>query len=61
MYITRARVGESGLATINRSFYISAAISAVLCAIAAFVYLPTTFAPLGVTNPDGTPLAVTRR
>ncbi len=57
VYLTRARVGESGLATINRSFYISAIISAVLCAIAAFVYLPTSFAPLGVTNPDGTPLA----
>ncbi len=57
VYLTRARVGESGLATINRSFYISATISAVLCAIAAFVYLPTSFAPLGVTNPDGTPLA----
>ena len=47
VYITRARVGESGLATINRSFYISAAISAVLCAVASFIYLPTSFAGLG--------------
>jgi K(+)-stimulated pyrophosphate-energized sodium pump len=47
VYITRAKAGESGLATINRSFYISAAISAVLCAIAAFVYLPTSFDKLG--------------
>ena len=31
VYITRAREGEGGLKTINRSFYISAVISAVLC------------------------------
>ncbi|HWE89824.1 MAG TPA: sodium/proton-translocating pyrophosphatase, partial [Pseudonocardiaceae bacterium] len=31
VYITRARAGENGLAAINRSFYISAVISAVLC------------------------------
>ena len=48
IYITRAKAGESGLATINRSFYISAAISAVLCGIASFVYLPTNFAALGI-------------
>ena len=48
VYITKARAGESGLATINRSFYISAAISAVLCAVASFVYLPKTFAALNV-------------
>ena len=47
VYVTRVRSGESGLATINRSFYISAAISAVLCAIASFVYLPSSFAGLG--------------
>ena len=46
VYITRPRAGESGLTTINRSFYISAAISAVLCVIAAFAYLPTSFADL---------------
>ncbi|EHR53178.1 vacuolar-type H(+)-translocating pyrophosphatase [Saccharomonospora marina XMU15] len=43
IYITRARAGESGLTTINRSFYISAVISAVLSAIAAFVFLPDSF------------------
>jgi K(+)-stimulated pyrophosphate-energized sodium pump len=47
VYITRTREGEGSLTTINRSFYISAAISAVLCAIAAFVYLPGSFADLG--------------
>ena len=47
VYITRTREGEGSLTTINRSFYISAGISAVLCAIAAFVYLPASFADLG--------------
>lgn len=47
VYITRTREGEGSLTTINRSFYISAVISAVLCAIAAFVYLPASFDELG--------------
>lgn len=47
VYITKARPGEGGLVTINRSFYISAVISAVLSAIAAFVYLPSSFADFG--------------
>jgi K(+)-stimulated pyrophosphate-energized sodium pump len=46
VFITRPRAGENGLTTINRSFYISAAISAVLCTIAAFVYLPSSFSGL---------------
>ncbi len=46
VYTTRAKVGENGLSAINRSFYISAVISAVLCTIAAFVYLPSSFADL---------------
>ncbi|UQX88137.1 sodium-translocating pyrophosphatase [Jatrophihabitans telluris] len=46
VYITRAKPGENGLAAINRSFYISAAISVVLCGIAAFVYLPGKFTDL---------------
>ncbi|MGZ3141263.1 sodium-translocating pyrophosphatase [Lentzea chajnantorensis] len=46
VYTTRAKVGESGLSAINRSFYISAVISAVLCTIAAFTYLPSSFADL---------------
>jgi K(+)-stimulated pyrophosphate-energized sodium pump len=44
VYITRTREGEGSLTTINRSFYISAAISAVLSAVAAFLYLPNSFA-----------------
>ncbi|HEY0808379.1 MAG TPA: sodium-translocating pyrophosphatase, partial [Pseudonocardiaceae bacterium] len=46
VYITKARAGENGLSAINRSFYISAIISAVLCTVAAFVYLPGTFSQL---------------
>ncbi len=52
IYVTRTREGEGSLKTINRSFYISALISAVLCAIAAYVYLPATFD--GLTNPTDT-------
>ena len=48
IYITKARANEAGLVTINRSFYISAVISAVLSAVAAFVYLPSNFRDLGV-------------
>jgi K(+)-stimulated pyrophosphate-energized sodium pump len=51
VYTTSARTGENGLSAINRSFYISAVISAVLCSIAAFTYLPSSFANLdGVTD-----------
>jgi K(+)-stimulated pyrophosphate-energized sodium pump len=49
VYITKARTGENGLVAINRSFYISAGVSAVLCTAAAFLYLPTSFAELGST------------
>ncbi|WP_152361181.1 sodium-translocating pyrophosphatase [Microlunatus speluncae] len=50
IFLTKPRSGENGLKTINRSFYISAGISAVLCGIAAFVYLPSSFAGLNVEN-----------
>jgi K(+)-stimulated pyrophosphate-energized sodium pump len=52
VYITRTRAGEGSLKTINRSFYISAVISAVLCAIAAYLYLPGSFDDL--INPSDT-------
>jgi K(+)-stimulated pyrophosphate-energized sodium pump len=48
VFLTRPRAGENGLRTINRSFYLSAAISAVLVAIAAFAYLPSSFAALNL-------------
>jgi K(+)-stimulated pyrophosphate-energized sodium pump len=57
VYATRARAGEPGLRAINRSFYISAAISAVACTAAAFLYLPSRFSDLtGVTQIDGQPI-----
>jgi K(+)-stimulated pyrophosphate-energized sodium pump len=46
VFITKARPGENGLSAINRSFYISALISLVLCTVAAFAFLPTSFAGL---------------
>jgi K(+)-stimulated pyrophosphate-energized sodium pump len=56
IYLCRPRPTESGLTTINRAFYISAGVSAVLCAIAAFVYLPGKFSELtdvGATGQSG--------
>ncbi len=50
VYLCRPRPDEGGLITINRAFYISAAVSAVLCAIAAFVYLPSSFSKLTDAN-----------
>lgn len=44
--ITRVRGSESGLAAINRGFYTSAVVGALLAAVAAFVYLPATFGEL---------------
>jgi K(+)-stimulated pyrophosphate-energized sodium pump len=60
VFITRSRPNEGGLTTINRSFYISAGISVVLCAIAAFTYLPSKFSELEGTGIDlggDTPIA----
>jgi K(+)-stimulated pyrophosphate-energized sodium pump len=45
-YLCKPRAGENGLTTINRAFYISAAISAVACVILAFVYLPGSWSDL---------------
>ena len=53
VFITRAAPGENALSAINRGFYISAAISAVLSAIAAFIYLPTPSRGCGSTRPGG--------
>lgn len=46
VFITRVRGAESGLAAINRGFYISALVGVGLSAIAAFVYLPSSFSEL---------------
>ncbi|MBC7630287.1 sodium-translocating pyrophosphatase [Aeromicrobium sp.] len=53
VYITRPRVGENGLATINRSFYISAVISAIAASVVAFIFLPDTFSKLNIPKPTG--------
>jgi K(+)-stimulated pyrophosphate-energized sodium pump len=60
VYVTRPRPGENGLTTINRSFYLSALISAVLCVAAAFVYLPSSFqglndVPADIASHNGDP------
>jgi K(+)-stimulated pyrophosphate-energized sodium pump len=58
VYITKPRGGENGLKAINRAFYISAAVSAVVSAIAAYIYLPSKVSelvnvPSGVVNEVG--------
>src|SRR5680860_446273 len=62
VFITRPRDGENGLKAINRGFYISAAVSAVLAAVAAFIYLPAKFSDLvgvsqAIKDLDGNPAA----
>ncbi|MEU8073468.1 sodium-translocating pyrophosphatase [Micromonospora sp. NPDC049151] len=53
VFITRLRASDrNGLTAINRAFYLSALIAAVLVAIAAFAYLPATFAELEGGLPD---------
>ncbi|MEH1167869.1 sodium-translocating pyrophosphatase [Micromonospora sp. CPCC 205539] len=61
VFITRLRASDrNGLTAINRAFYISAVLSAVLVAIAAYLYLPATFAELegGLTDVDRNPRLV---
>jgi K(+)-stimulated pyrophosphate-energized sodium pump len=50
VFITKPRPGENGLVAINRGFFISAAVSAVLSAVAAWVYLPAKFGDLVGAN-----------
>jgi K(+)-stimulated pyrophosphate-energized sodium pump len=47
--VTRVRGDESGLTAINRGFAVAAVAGAVLAAVAAFVYLPSSFADLAGT------------
>ncbi|MCI4063822.1 sodium-translocating pyrophosphatase [Micromonospora sp. R77] len=61
VFITRLRASDrNGLTAINRAFYISAVLSAVLVSIAAYAYLPATFAELegGLTDVDRNPRLV---
>jgi K(+)-stimulated pyrophosphate-energized sodium pump len=50
--VTRPRAGESGLTAINRGFVISAVVSAVLCGVASFLYLPAKFSEFAGGNAD---------
>ena len=61
VFITRLRTTDrNGLTAINRAFYLSAVIAAVLVAIAAFAYLPATFGEFdsGLTDASGNPRLV---
>jgi K(+)-stimulated pyrophosphate-energized sodium pump len=53
IFVVRPRAGDrSGMSAINRGFFISAVISAILVAIATFTYLPSSFSELtGVSDP----------
>ncbi|MDN5892981.1 MAG: sodium-translocating pyrophosphatase [Nocardioides sp.] len=46
IYLCRPRAGESGLTTINRAFYISAAVGALGCVVLSYAYLPSSFSDL---------------
>jgi K(+)-stimulated pyrophosphate-energized sodium pump len=50
VFVVKPRPGEGGLTAINRGFYISAVIAAVLCFAATFLYLPSSFADLSNAN-----------
>ncbi|WP_405143530.1 sodium-translocating pyrophosphatase [Sphaerisporangium sp. NBC_01403] len=53
IFATAPRSGDrNGMAAINRGFFISAAISAVLVAVAAFAYLPSSFSQLTDVSPS---------
>ncbi|WP_433355836.1 sodium-translocating pyrophosphatase [Micromonospora saelicesensis] len=61
VFITRLRATDrNALTAINRAFYLSAVLSAVLVAIAAFAYLPATFGEFdsGLTDAPGNPRLV---
>ncbi|MCL2585165.1 MAG: sodium-translocating pyrophosphatase [Streptosporangiales bacterium] len=52
IFVVRPRAGDrSGMSAINRGFFVSAVISAILVAIATFTYLPNSYSGLtGVTD-----------
>lgn len=55
VFITKPRAGENGLTTINRAFYISAAVGAVASVILSYAYLPGSFSEFA--NATGTDIA----
>ncbi len=60
VYLCKPRPGENGLKTINRAFYISAAIGAVATFVLSMVYLPGDFADLtnSTVDADASPRVV---
>ncbi len=67
VYLTRPKVGVSGLTTINQSFYLSAGIAAVASVVLSFIYLPTSFADFDLAEntlqqisgaPEGNPALI---
>jgi K(+)-stimulated pyrophosphate-energized sodium pump len=59
VFLTRLRKADkNGMTAINRAFYASAAISAVVVAAASVWYLPATFAELGKPDTSGNPRLV---
>src|SRR3954469_19219029 len=67
IYLCKPRAGENGLTTINRAFYISAAVSAVACVVMAFFFLPTSFSDFNLPpntldriggGPEGNPAVI---
>jgi K(+)-stimulated pyrophosphate-energized sodium pump len=64
VFLTRLRPSDkSGMTAINRAFFLSALVSIVLSAVAAFAYLPSRFADLGdigksLAGHDGDPRIV---
>jgi K(+)-stimulated pyrophosphate-energized sodium pump len=56
VFMTRLRKADkNGMTAINRAFYASAVLSAIVVAIASFWYLPATFAELGRPELSGNP------
>src|SRR6478752_3308323 len=60
VYLTRPQSGVNGLATINRSFYLSSGIAAVASVVLSYVYLPDEFGKFtniagGLSTADGDP------
>jgi len=53
VFITRLRATDrTAMSAINRSFYLSAVISAILVGLATFTYLPDSFAALAGVSPE---------
>ncbi len=57
VYMTRPKVGENGLTTINKSFYLSSGIAALASIVLSYLYLPGSFADFGqeFASLDGDP------